>query len=42
MTDAEIEKAKNYRQKWQEKQKEFTDETGRYRKYEREQITQAR
>ena len=42
MTDEELEKAKSYRQKWQEKQKDFIDDTGRYRKYEREQITQAR
>ena len=42
MTEDEARKAKNYRKKWQEKQKEFIEETGRYRKYEREQIKTAR
>lgn len=42
MTEQEYQKAKSYTQKWQEKQREFIDNTGRYRKYEREQITEAR
>jgi len=42
MTDDEAKKAKNYIRKWQGKQRELLEGTDRYRKYERESITQAR
>jgi len=42
MADDEAKKAKSYIRKWQGKQRQFVEDTGRYRKYERESITQAR
>jgi len=42
MTDDEAKKAKGYIRKWQGKQRKLLEGTGRYRKYERESITQAR
>jgi hypothetical protein len=42
MTDDEAKKAKSYIRKWQVRQRELLEDTDRYRKYERESITQAR
>ena len=42
MTEDEAKKAKSYIRKWQVRQRELLEDTDRYRKYERESITQAR
>lgn len=42
LTDGESDKARAKVSEWQSKQREFLDETGRMRKYEREQINEAR
>lgn len=42
MTDDEVKKAKTYIRKWQGKQRDLLEGTDRYRKYERESITQTR